>query len=105
MACPTSPAGWLAMMTLAYLPNGLAAEGQQEPAAGALPSLELLEFLGGFETDSGEWVNPGELMTPEFEQLLKQLEGAPDQASGSNGNGNRNDGGCRQDNAESIDEV
>ena len=71
------------MMTLAYLPIGQAADAREEPESGALPTLELLEFLGEFETDSGDWVSPGELMTPEFEQLLKQLEGAPGQASGS----------------------
>ena len=26
-----------------------------------MPSLELLEFLGDWETDDGEWINPGEL--------------------------------------------
>jgi hypothetical protein len=25
------------------------------------PSMELLEFLGEFETDSGEWIDPAEI--------------------------------------------
>ena len=26
-----------------------------------MPSLELLEFLGDWETDDGEWIDPGAL--------------------------------------------
>jgi len=25
------------------------------------PSMEMLEFLGGWETDKGEWIDPNEL--------------------------------------------
>ncbi|PCH60205.1 MAG: hypothetical protein COC19_06195 [SAR86 cluster bacterium] len=31
-----------------------------------LPSLELLEFLGQWETDAGEWVNPNDLNDDAF---------------------------------------
>lgn len=93
------------MMTLVYLPVGHAADAQEEAEADALPSLELLEFLGEFATDSGDWVSPGELMTPEFEQLLKQLEGASDQVSGSNDNGNNLGDGATQNRTGSKDEV
>jgi hypothetical protein len=35
----------------------LAAEEKES----ALPSLELLEFLGEFETEDGEWIDPIEI--------------------------------------------
>ena len=59
-----------------------AAENRGTVIADGFPSLELLEFLGSFETDSGEWVNPGELLQPDFEQLLQQVENTPTQTSG-----------------------
>jgi hypothetical protein len=31
---------------------------QALPGAEELPSVELLEFLGGFETPEGEWFDP-----------------------------------------------
>jgi hypothetical protein len=34
------------------------------------PDLAFLEFLGQFETDSGEWIDPGSLLTEEFGELL-----------------------------------
>ena len=34
-------------------------ETVQEDSRG--PSLELLEFLGSWETDDGEWIDPSEL--------------------------------------------
>ena len=44
-----------------------AAENEQ---ALQLPDLELLEFLGSFQTDNGEWVEPESLLTVEFAELL-----------------------------------
>lgn len=41
-----------------------------------LPDLEFLEFLGQFETDSGQWLEPGSLLTQEFGSLL-DASGAP----------------------------
>ncbi|MBL4820981.1 MAG: hypothetical protein JKY98_08355 [Gammaproteobacteria bacterium] len=35
-----------------------------------LPNIEFLEFLGSFETDAGEWVNPDDLLSTEFGLLL-----------------------------------
>ena len=35
-----------------------------------LPDLEFLEFLGSFETDEGEWIDPGSLLSDEFNELL-----------------------------------
>lgn len=37
-------------------------------AEDAAPSLELLEFLGSFETADGQWVDPTELEAPPAEE-------------------------------------
>jgi len=42
----------------------------EEKEAGEMPSLALLEFLGGWETDDGERIDPTEL---EDDGLLRQL--------------------------------
>lgn len=34
------------------------------------PDIELLEFLGSFQTDNGEWIEPESLLTGEFAELL-----------------------------------
>lgn len=34
------------------------------------PDLEMLEFLGQFATDNGDWVDPDSLLSDEFGQLL-----------------------------------
>jgi hypothetical protein len=41
-----------------------------EEQDGETPSLELLEFLGGWETDNGERIDPTEL---EDQAVLRQL--------------------------------
>lgn len=48
--------------------NTIAAENEQSEE-----ELELgfLEFLGQFETDSGEWIDPDSLLTVEFTELLE----------------------------------
>ena len=74
MDYPIRSTGLIAAMLLSCPPAGSAAENQQLIANSGLPSLELLEFLGSFETDTGEWIDPAELMEPDFEQLLEGLE-------------------------------
>ena len=44
-----------------------AAEEEQELQS---PDMELLEFLGSFQTDNGEWIEPESLLTGEFAELL-----------------------------------
>lgn len=34
------------------------------------PDIELLEFLGSFQTEQGEWIEPESLLTGEFAELL-----------------------------------
>ena len=43
------------------------AQNQQEDEA---PSLELLEFLGEWETGDGEWLDPAELEDDDFAKLI-----------------------------------
>ena len=35
-----------------------------------IPNLELLEFLGSFATEAGEWIDPDSLLEDEFSALL-----------------------------------
>jgi len=50
-------AGLLSSPGFAQEPGQLR-EGSEESE---MPSLELLEFLGDWETDDGEWIDPEEL--------------------------------------------
>ncbi len=49
------------------------------------PDLELLEFLGSFETDEGEWIPPENFLTEDFQELLN-LAARMDEISGNTGN-------------------
>jgi len=35
-----------------------------------MPDIELLEFLGSFQTESGEWIDPEMLLNDDFEELF-----------------------------------
>lgn len=50
------------------LSSTVAAQSEQSDDA---PDLEFLEFLGQFETDAGEWIDPDSLLTEEFTELLE----------------------------------
>jgi len=52
------------------LSGAVQAAENQRPLNGALPDLELLEFLGSFSTDEGEWIAPDSLLENEFSALL-----------------------------------
>jgi hypothetical protein len=45
------------------------------------PSLELLEFLGEWESGSGEWIDPVEVQSPDWPPLS---DGPSDDHSGTN---------------------
>lgn len=63
-----------------YSSTGMGAENEHiNQQDSALPDLEFLEFLGQFETDSGQWIDPNSLLSEEFGELL-------DAASNSNSN-------------------
>lgn len=55
------------------LSNTYAAENEQSED---VPDLEFLEFLGQFETDAGEWIDPDSLLTEAFTELLEASTGA-----------------------------
>ncbi len=46
--------------------------GSDAPTA-VPPPLELLEFLGQWETDDGEWIDPQALEDPELASLLEAV--------------------------------
>ncbi len=58
---------WSTVLLLGLLSSpALAQESGQvrqaiPPEDAEMPSLELLEFLGDWETDDGEWIDPEEL--------------------------------------------
>ena len=63
---------------------------EDEPASqaqNAAPDIELLEFLGSFQTDNGEWVEPASLLTEEFTELLNlaaRMDAASNSGTGTN---------------------
>lgn len=68
------------------------------------PPLELLEFLGQWETDDGEWIDPQELEDPALVNLLEAVmatETAPvetnDDSAGDDVNGASQDDGGSDD--------
>ena len=71
--------GILALCIGSFVPAAFAAENA---ATGNVddtqPDLEFLEFLGQFETDDGQWIDPGSLLAEEFDDLLAVAEsGSP----------------------------
>lgn len=66
--------------TASPAPEGPAAQ-QQEQEQEQGPSLELLEFLGQWETDDGEWIAPQDLADAQFGLLLDaSLEIEPEES-------------------------
>lgn len=62
------------MMLLPFLYSTVYAEDvqQDEWPPGEVPGVELLEFLGEWETEEGEWIDPEEM---EDDYLARQLSG------------------------------
>lgn len=71
-----------------FSPTGYGAEANEqnslEQQENTLPDLEFLEFLGSFETDSGEWVNPENLASEDFDALLSSALEAGQESSQDN---------------------
>jgi hypothetical protein len=79
--------------TLCLLLSGqaLAAEtGNQESAQ---PDPALIEFLGSFATDEGQWIDPDSLLEAEFAALLDQAASTfgPESDTTPNGNDEQQD--------------
>lgn len=70
----------LAACVAGFISNSYAAE---DVANDEMPDLEFLEFLGQFETDAGEWIDPGSLQTEELSELLEisALDEADDEST------------------------
>ena len=49
------------------------ANAMEENEDNEIPSLEMLEFLGEWETYEGEWIDPGELEDDSFDQLIEPV--------------------------------
>lgn len=65
-----------------------AAENEQDVTE---PDLEFLEFLGQFETDAGEWIDPDSLLAEEFTELLDASVEAGSTDASSNNDDTTND--------------
>lgn len=47
---------------------------EDETEAAQIPNIQLLEFLGQFETETGQWMDPESLISDEFELFLEAAE-------------------------------
>lgn len=66
-----SRAHWAALLLLGLTLNSHAAENETNGQPENLPpDLELLEFLGSFQTEDGEYMDPGMMLSDEFVELL-----------------------------------
>ena len=50
--------------------SSLSLAAEDEETEIEMPDLQFLEFLGQFETDQGEWIEPSELVSESFGSLL-----------------------------------
>jgi len=62
----------LGLLTALYGPQAFAADDEQ-------PSDELLEFLGSFETATGEWIDPTDFELPLPENKVVENGGQKDE--------------------------
>ena len=62
---PGNARWWSTLLLLGLLSTPALAQQPEQAREGSeesdIPSLELLEFLGDWETDDGEWIDPEEL--------------------------------------------
>ena len=66
-----SAISFLGLLLLSMLSAGYGAEQETDAVESpAMPDLEFLEFLGQFETEEEEWIDPGSLLAEEFTDLL-----------------------------------
>lgn len=72
MACRRK-AAWSLLLMLTVSSADAAAQHCTDAQAEASPPLELLEFLGQWETDDGEWMDPQALEDPELVNLLEAV--------------------------------
>ena len=68
-------------MLLAALLCRTAQAADAAPTGIGMPDLELLEFIGQWETDDGDWISPDQLQSGEFGQLLEAAASPSGQAT------------------------
>ena len=77
---------WTALLLLALAFNSQAASAAENDSSAdavpLIPDLELLEFLGSFQTEDGEYINPETMLGDEFLDLL-DLAARMDNAMGT----------------------
>lgn len=62
---------------------------EEDSAETEMPDLEMLEFLGQFATDEGEWLDPDSLLSDEFGLLLEDaIEQQQQESENNTDNGN-----------------
>ena len=83
---------------MATLPGALGAAANNARFQSQLPDLELLEFLGSFATDEGDWIDPESLLDNNIAELLDATEGTAADSSGS-----RVNDGATNDSAQDSD--
>lgn len=81
----------LALCLSAMIATSHGAENESEAEdEDTFPDLELLEFLGQFETDEGQWMPPSSLLADEFELILEATKREPEIISDNDNNQQRN---------------
>jgi len=73
MDCPINALAAFRILLFSYAPLAQGAANEVPADFAPRPDLEFLEFLGSFETHSGDWIDPTELMLPEFQELLDSV--------------------------------
>ncbi len=70
---------WSTVLLLGLLNSpGLAQEpGREGTEESEMPSLELLEFLGDWETEDGEWIDPEEMEQIAIADQEQEVEDEP----------------------------
>ncbi len=68
----------LVLLVMILISQSLQAETAETQAGDEAPSLELLEFLGEWESSDGEWVDPADLEDDDFAKLMS-LTGEEDE--------------------------
>ena len=88
--------GFIGLWLLAMLGPAYSAEQELVGSGNAeMPDLEFLEFLGSFETDEGEWIDPASLLAEEFSTLFDAAVAADTNSTDNNttnGNSGNNPG-------------
>ena len=78
-----SQARWTALLLLGLTLSSEAAENETNGQSDNLvPDLELLELLGSFQTEAGDYMDPGMMLNDELVELL-DLAARMDDAAGN----------------------